>query len=126
MPKEIFGPDYQFLHRDKVLTFEEITRLTRLFVSFEVKKIRLTGGEPLVRPQRAIEPLLELIHPYGIHSWQVQITVAMGRAADEPDRDPVAGARAEHLHRRGPRGVRLEARRAAGLPPIAVKRIERG
>jgi cyclic pyranopterin phosphate synthase len=49
MPKEVFGPDHQFLPRDKVLTFEEITRLARIFVSQGVKKIRLTGGEPLVR-----------------------------------------------------------------------------
>jgi GTP 3',8-cyclase len=49
MPKEIFGPDYQFLRRDQILTFEEIERLTRIFVSHGVRKIRLTGGEPLVR-----------------------------------------------------------------------------
>jgi GTP 3',8-cyclase len=49
MPKEVFGPDYQFLNRSQILTFEEITRLTRIFVSHGVKKIRLTGGEPLVR-----------------------------------------------------------------------------
>ncbi len=49
MPKEVFGPDYQFLHRDQVLTFEEITRLARIFVDHGVHKIRLTGGEPLVR-----------------------------------------------------------------------------
>lgn len=49
MPKEIFGPDYQFLARDQILTFEEITRLARMFVSHGVRKIRLTGGEPLVR-----------------------------------------------------------------------------
>jgi GTP 3',8-cyclase len=49
MPKEIFGPDYQFLKRDQILTFEEITRLTHIFVSHGVEKIRLTGGEPLVR-----------------------------------------------------------------------------
>ncbi len=49
MPKEIFGPDHQFLHRDQVLTFEEITRLAKMFVAQGVKKIRLTGGEPLVR-----------------------------------------------------------------------------
>ncbi|MEK6754179.1 MAG: GTP 3',8-cyclase MoaA [Chloroflexota bacterium] len=49
MPKEIFGPDHQFLHRDQILTFEEITRLTKMFVSQGVQKIRLTGGEPLVR-----------------------------------------------------------------------------
>lgn len=49
MPKEVFGPDYQFLHRDQILTFEEITRLARIFVDHGVRKVRLTGGEPLVR-----------------------------------------------------------------------------
>jgi GTP 3',8-cyclase len=49
MPKEVFGPGYQFLHRDQILTFEEITRLARIFVGHGVRKIRLTGGEPLVR-----------------------------------------------------------------------------
>ncbi len=49
MPKEIFGPDYAFLHRDQILTFEEITRLAGIFVDHGVRKIRLTGGEPLVR-----------------------------------------------------------------------------
>jgi len=49
MPKEIFGPDYEFLNRSQILTFEEIARLARVFVSHGVKKIRLTGGEPLVR-----------------------------------------------------------------------------
>jgi cyclic pyranopterin phosphate synthase len=49
MPKEIFGPDYAFLHRAQILTFEEIARLARIFVQHGVRKIRLTGGEPLVR-----------------------------------------------------------------------------
>lgn len=49
MPKEIFGPDYQFLPRAEILTFEEITRLARIFVGYGAQKIRLTGGEPLVR-----------------------------------------------------------------------------
>src|SRR5215207_1571777 len=49
MPKEVFGPDHQFLHRDQILTFEEITRLARLFAGHGLHKIRLTGGEPLVR-----------------------------------------------------------------------------
>lgn len=49
MPKEIFGPDYAYLHRDQILTFEEITRLARIFAAHGVRKIRLTGGEPLVR-----------------------------------------------------------------------------
>ncbi len=49
MPKEVFGRDYQFLPRAEILTFEEITRLARLFVAHGVRKIRVTGGEPLLR-----------------------------------------------------------------------------
>ena len=49
MPKEVFGPDYQFLARAQILTFEEIARLVHIFVQHGVRKIRLTGGEPLVR-----------------------------------------------------------------------------
>lgn len=49
MPKEIFGDDYAFLPTSELLTFDEIQRLTRLFVSLGVSKIRLTGGEPLMR-----------------------------------------------------------------------------
>ena len=49
MPKEIFGNDYPFLQREELLTFEEIARLTKIFVTLGVKKIRITGGEPLLR-----------------------------------------------------------------------------
>src|SRR6187549_990493 len=49
MPKEVFGRDFAFLQRDELLTFEEITRLARHFVAMGVRKIRLTGGEPLLR-----------------------------------------------------------------------------
>jgi len=49
MPKEVFGRDYAFLPHDQVLTFEEITRLARSFVALGVEKLRITGGEPLVR-----------------------------------------------------------------------------
>ena len=49
MPKEIFGSDYPYLPHNEVLTFEEITRLAHIFVDHGVRKIRLTGGEPLVR-----------------------------------------------------------------------------
>jgi GTP 3',8-cyclase len=49
MPKEVFGHDYEFLRRDALLTFEEITRLARVFAADGVEKIRLTGGEPLLR-----------------------------------------------------------------------------
>ncbi len=49
MPAEIFGEAYEFLPREEILTFEEITRLTRLFSEFGVSKARITGGEPLLR-----------------------------------------------------------------------------
>jgi cyclic pyranopterin phosphate synthase len=49
MPKEVFGRDYAFLPREELLSFEELERLSRLFVRHGVEKIRLTGGEPLVR-----------------------------------------------------------------------------
>ncbi len=49
MPKEIFGRDYAFLPRDQVLSFEEIERAARAFVQLGVEKLRITGGEPLVR-----------------------------------------------------------------------------
>ena len=49
MPKEVFGRDFAFLHRDELLTFEEIARLTGHFVAMGVRKVRLTGGEPLLR-----------------------------------------------------------------------------
>ncbi|AIQ47237.1 molybdenum cofactor biosynthesis protein A [Paenibacillus sp. FSL R7-0273] len=49
MPKELFGDDYAFLPAGELLTFDEISRLTNLFISLGVTKIRLTGGEPLLR-----------------------------------------------------------------------------
>ncbi len=59
MPKEVFGSEYRFLERAELLSFEEIARLARVFVSQGVTKIRLTGGEPLVR--RDIEHLVEML-----------------------------------------------------------------
>jgi cyclic pyranopterin phosphate synthase len=49
MPRTVFGPDHAFLPRDEILSFEEIARLTRTFTRLGVEKVRLTGGEPLVR-----------------------------------------------------------------------------
>jgi cyclic pyranopterin phosphate synthase len=57
MPKEVFGRDYRFLDRRELLTFEEIARVARVFVSLGTQKIRITGGEPLVR--RDLERLIE-------------------------------------------------------------------
>ncbi len=61
MPKEVFGGDFQFLDRKELLTFEEITRLARVFVAQGVQKIRVTGGEPLVR--RDLEHLIAMLSP---------------------------------------------------------------
>jgi cyclic pyranopterin phosphate synthase len=49
MPREVFGVGYRFLGRDEVLSFDEIERLARVFVALGVDKVRLTGGEPLLR-----------------------------------------------------------------------------
>src|SRR5512147_2143597 len=59
MPKEVFGKDHAFLERRQLLTFEEITRLARIFVRHGVGKLRLTGGEPLVR--RNLEDLIAML-----------------------------------------------------------------
>jgi len=49
MPAEIFGESYKFLPKNEILSFEEIARLARIFVEFGVNKLRITGGEPLLR-----------------------------------------------------------------------------
>jgi cyclic pyranopterin phosphate synthase len=59
MPKEVFGREYRFLERRELLTFEEIERTARVFAGLGVTKIRLTGGEPLVR--RELERLVEML-----------------------------------------------------------------
>ena len=59
MPKEVFGKNYEFLPHKALLTFEEIARLARIFVANGVRKIRLTGGEPLLR--KNIERLIEML-----------------------------------------------------------------
>ncbi|HLG71927.1 MAG TPA: GTP 3',8-cyclase MoaA [Chloroflexota bacterium] len=61
MPKEIFGKDFQFLPPRALLTFEEMTRLARIFISLGVEKLRITGGEPLVR--RELEKLIAMLAP---------------------------------------------------------------
>ena len=63
MPKDVFGPDYPFLPRSAVLTFEEVVRLARVFKDHGVEKIRLTGGEPLLR--RNLERLVEMLARLG-------------------------------------------------------------
>ncbi len=59
MPKEVFDKDYRYLPHGDLLSFEEIARIARLFVAHGVSKIRLTGGEPLLR--KNIEKLVEML-----------------------------------------------------------------
>jgi cyclic pyranopterin phosphate synthase len=59
MPREVFGRDFAFLPRDKLLTFEELTRLGRIFAGLGVRKLRLTGGEPLLR--RDLDRLIAML-----------------------------------------------------------------
>ncbi|MPZ86644.1 MAG: GTP 3',8-cyclase MoaA [Nitriliruptorales bacterium] len=59
MPREVFGPDFTFLERSELLSFEEIARAVRAFVRCGVRKVRLTGGEPLLR--RDVEELVAML-----------------------------------------------------------------
>lgn len=70
MPKELFGRDHPFLPRQELLTFEEITRLAGIFGGLGVRKVRLTGGEPLLRKE--VELLVESLS--GIPGLELSMT----------------------------------------------------
>src|SRR5437764_14605719 len=59
MPRDVFGTDFPFMKTSELLTFEEITRLTKLVAGLGIRKVRLTGGEALLRlgPERGIEQI---------------------------------------------------------------------
>jgi cyclic pyranopterin phosphate synthase len=59
MPKSVFGKDYIFLPQTELLNFDEITRMATLFAAHGVEKIRLTGGEPLLR--KNIDVLIQML-----------------------------------------------------------------
>ena len=126
----VFGKDYQFLPRAEVLTFEELERLVRSFVSLGIRKIRLTGGEPLVRR--------DLERPRGEarrRSRDLDLTLTtngslLAQKARRSRAGPSAGHREPRLARRRDlqaderRGLSgrpvlagIEAARAAGLAP---------
>lgn len=60
MPREVFGPGYRFLNRTEILSYEEIARLSRIFIAHGVEKLRITGGEPLVR--KDLHTLIAQLH----------------------------------------------------------------
>src|SRR5436309_13951132 len=63
MPREVFGRDFVFLPREQLLTFEELTRLAGVFAGLGVRKLRLTGREPLLR--RDVEKLVAMLAGVG-------------------------------------------------------------
>ncbi|MFT3721180.1 GTP 3',8-cyclase MoaA [Pseudorhodoferax sp.] len=141
MPKEVFGKDYPYLPHGALLSFEEIARLARLFVAQGVRKIRLTGGEPLLRKnvEHLVEKLAALRTPDG-RPLDLTLTTNGSLLARK-----AAGLKAAGLHRvtvsldglddavfrrmndvdfpvddvlRG-----IDAARAAGLGPIKVNMV---
>ncbi len=141
MPKEVFGPAYQFLQRDDLLTYEEITRLARIFVAHGVEKIRLTGGEPLVRRDlpRLIESLsvipglkdLTLTTNGSLLRRQAQALGEAGLKRITVSLDALDDAVFQRMNDVGVSVSQvldgIEAAREAGLTPIKVNAvIERG
>ena len=104
MPKEVFGRDYAFLPHDQVLTFEEIERLARVFVGLGVEKLRITGGEPLVR--RDLPHLIAML----------AATASAGRRRAGPD---------AHDQRIGPAGACPAAGRSGPAPGDGQPRFAR-
>jgi cyclic pyranopterin phosphate synthase len=86
MPKEVFGRDYEFLGRDQLLSFEEIERVARAFARQGVRKVRLTGGEPLVR--RGIEELVAML----VAIPDVEVTMTTNGALLAQQAQALAGA----------------------------------
>ena len=91
MPKEIFGPDFAFLPKSEVLSFEEIERVARAFVELGVEKLRITGGEPLVRRDlpHLIEMLAAIRRPDG---GEIDLTLTTNGSALRALARPLAAA----------------------------------
>jgi GTP 3',8-cyclase len=87
MPKEVFGPDFAFLPRDAILSFEEIARIARITASLGVRKFRLTGGEPLLRAE--LHKLIEQLK--AIPDVEVALTTNATLLASQAKRLAAAG-----------------------------------
>jgi len=138
MPQEIFGRDYQFLDRSELLNFEEIERLVRIFAGHGVKKIRLTGGEPLLR--RDLEKLVGKLA--GMPGLELTLTTNGGLLAERAQALKEAGLNRVTVSLdslddeifASMNGVDfpvekvlegIEAAKAAGLTPIKVNMVVR-
>lgn len=141
MPAEVFGRDYAFLPHSEVLTYEEIARLAGIAVDLGVQKLRITGGEPLVRKglPDLIAMLAELRTPEGL---PVDLTLTTNASALRPLARPLADAGLDRITVsldslddatfRRMNGVDfpvarvldgIEAAREAGLAPIKVNMV---
>jgi GTP 3',8-cyclase len=138
MPKEVFGRDHAFLDRSEVLTFEEIARAVRTFAALGVRKVRLTGGEPLLR--RGLETLVAMLAR--IEGLDVVLTTNGSLLAERAAPLAAAGLRratvsldalddptframndVDYPVARVLQGI--EAARAAGLSPLKVNAVVR-
>jgi len=144
MPKEVFDKDYQYLPHGELLSFEEITRVARLFIAHGVEKLRLTGGEPLLRKnlERLVAMLRALPTPSGrpldltlttngsILARKAQalkdagldrVTVSLDALDDQVFRsmNDVDFSVADVLHG-------IDAAHAAGLGPVKVNMVVKG
>ena len=91
MPKEVFGRDYAFLPHDQILTFEEIERVARAFVGLGAEKLRITGGEPLVR--RNLPDLIALLAAIeGPRGGELDLTLTTNGSALRALAQPLADA----------------------------------
>ncbi len=143
MPKEVYGRDFPFLPRDQVLSFEEITRVAEAFVALGVEKLRVTGGEPLVR--RDLPSLIAMLSALrSPHGEPLDLTLTTNGAAlaalARPLRDAGLGRVTVSLDSlddptfMAMNGVDfpvarvlegIAAARAAGLAPIKVNTVVR-
>ena len=134
--RDVFDADYKFLPHAELLTFEEIARIAQLFVARGVAKIRLTGGEPLLR--RNIERLVEMLAKTGV----ADITLTTNGAL-LAKKAPRAARRRPHARHGQPRFARrrdvsrderrrlpgrqvlegIDAAAAAGLAPIKINMV---
>jgi cyclic pyranopterin phosphate synthase len=140
MPIETFGPNHDFLHRDELLTFEEISRLATLLVPLGIRKIRLTGGEPLMR--RGLEDLVALLAAIpGIddiamttngvllaHHAEALALAGLSRVTVSLDAlDPAIFSRMNGVGARADRVIAgIDAARTFGLPVKVNSVIQRG
>jgi len=138
MPREVFGPDYQFLRRDEILSFEEISRLAVLFARLGARKFRITGGEPLLR--KRIDRLVKMLS--GIEGADLALTTNGVLLPDQAEALAVAGLERvtisldsleDHVHRQmGDTTAPVDsvlagisAAERAGLTPIKINTVVR-